>query len=59
MHRRRATDGAKERLTIVVPCYNEEARLDRAEFTRLLRSLPRAGFLFVDDASIDGTGRRI
>jgi glycosyltransferase involved in cell wall biosynthesis len=43
------------RLTLVVPCYNEEKRLDVAAF----RDVPVAGhdidFLFVNDGSRDGT----
>jgi glycosyltransferase involved in cell wall biosynthesis len=43
------------RLVVVVPCYNEEARLDTAAF----RAFDRAGggvqFCFVNDGSRDGT----
>jgi glycosyltransferase involved in cell wall biosynthesis len=38
----------------VVPCYNEERRLDRAAFLALSRSVR---LLFVDDGSSDGTRR--
>ena len=41
------------RVTIVVPCYNEEHRLDVQAFQQCLD----ADFLFVDDGSRDGTRR--
>ncbi len=40
----------------VVPCFNEEARLDPAAFLALA-SAPRLKLLFVDDGSSDGTAR--
>ena len=40
--------------TIVVPCFNEAARLDRARFLDLARD-PAVRLLFVDDGSSDGT----
>ena len=42
---------ARVRVTIVVPCYNEELRLRVDEF----RIFPGADFLFVNDGSRDGT----
>jgi len=39
------------RVTVVVPCYNEEKRLDVAAF----RGFGDADFLFVNDGSTDGT----
>lgn len=39
---------------IVVPCYNEEHRLDRDRFLDLVRG-DQIGLLFVDDGSTDGT----
>ena len=41
------------KVTIVVPCYNEEQRLPKDEF----RLFPGADFLFVNDGSSDGTLR--
>lgn len=43
-------------MILVVPAYNEEARLDRAAFLRFLDSAPDAGLLFVNDGSTDATG---
>ena len=40
---------------IVVPCYNEEHRLEEAAFLDLASS-GRLRLLFVDDGSTDGTG---
>jgi len=39
---------------VVVPCYNEEKRLDAAAFIAFARA-GRAHLLFVDDGSTDGT----
>jgi dolichyl-phosphate beta-glucosyltransferase len=47
------------RTTIVVPCYNEEARLDLAEFERHLARRPDLQLLFVNDGSSDGTATLI
>ncbi|HET8541992.1 MAG TPA: glycosyltransferase [Anaeromyxobacter sp.] len=44
---------------LIVPCYNEEARLDRAEFLRLARARPDLELLFVDDGSRDRTAETI
>lgn len=41
----------------MVPCYNEEARLDAAAFAAAAEAFPWLGFLFVDDGSVDGTPR--
>jgi len=40
--------------TIVIPCYNEAARLDHAAFTRFA-ACNDVDFLFVDDGSTDAT----
>lgn len=44
-------------VTIVVPCYNEEARLDGARFLAFTGHFPVVRFLLVDDGSTDGTAR--
>lgn len=44
------------RARIIVPCYNEEHRLDRARFLALAAD-SRIDLLFVDDGSKDGTAR--
>jgi len=40
---------------VVVPCFNEAARLDAAAFLASLEDWPHLQFLFVDDGSTDGT----
>jgi glycosyltransferase involved in cell wall biosynthesis len=40
---------------LIVPCYNEAARLDRVEFLRLAGARPNVEVLFVDDGSRDHT----
>lgn len=42
---------------LVVPCYNEQRRLDVAAFERYLREQPQVAFCFVDDHSADDTLR--
>jgi glycosyltransferase involved in cell wall biosynthesis len=42
-------------LILVVPCYNEAARLDREAFRRFSLPGQRIEFLFVDDGSSDAT----
>lgn len=41
---------------VVVPCYDEAARLPRAAFVEFLRERPDVGLVFVDDGSRDATG---
>jgi glycosyltransferase involved in cell wall biosynthesis len=48
-----------QRVVVVVPCFNEEPRLDRAEFIRLARSRGDLALLFVDDGSRDRTAHMI
>ena len=45
------------RLTVVVPCYNEAARLDAAPLLAFVDSHADASLLLVDDGSTDATGR--
>lgn len=40
---------------LVVPCYNEELRLDSAAYKAFVEANPELGFLFVNDGSRDGT----
>jgi len=42
-------------LTLVVPCYNEEKRLDAQSFLAWVGARPSRHLLFVDDASTDDT----
>lgn len=43
-------------VTVVIPCYNEESRIDAAEFIRFLNSdVATVRLLFVDDGSTDST----
>jgi dolichyl-phosphate beta-glucosyltransferase len=41
---------------LVIPCYNEELRLDVAAFERFLGATPGASLCMVNDGSSDGTG---
>jgi len=41
---------------IVVPCFNEAARLEPQRFARFAAGHPEIDFLFVDDGSTDDTG---
>jgi glycosyltransferase involved in cell wall biosynthesis len=42
---------------IVIPCYNEAARLDQSKILPFLQNHPEIFLLFVDDGSTDQTGR--
>jgi len=44
---------------LVVPCFNEAARLPAAAFLAHLDAHPRTCVLFVDDGSTDGTAERL
>ncbi|MEB2284462.1 MAG: glycosyltransferase [Myxococcales bacterium] len=46
-------------VVIVVPCFNEEARLDGEAFLDYARGHADVGFLFVDDGSRDRTAARL
>jgi glycosyltransferase involved in cell wall biosynthesis len=43
-------------LALVVPCYNEAARLDPDAFVHFITSHPGARLVMVDDGSVDATG---
>jgi glycosyltransferase involved in cell wall biosynthesis len=45
----------RERTTIVVPCYNEAARLEPDRFVAYCAEQPQLSLLFVDDGSKDDT----
>ncbi|WP_263360180.1 glycosyltransferase [Acidicapsa ligni] len=40
---------------IIIPCYNEESRLPRAQFLEFVQKHPQISFLFVNDGSTDNT----
>jgi len=47
------------KLFLVVPCYNEQDRLDLASFRQALIELPYLHFMFVDDGSQDETWKML
>jgi glycosyltransferase involved in cell wall biosynthesis len=47
--------GPVPKTVLIIPCYNEERRLDRGEFLRLAAAPAGIELLFVDDGSTDGT----
>lgn len=47
--------GPASETTLVVPCYNEAARLDLAQFQAFAAAHPDVRFLFVNDGSTDDT----
>ena len=47
------------KIILVVPCYNEAARLDLEKFRAYAAQQPGARFLFVNDGSTDDTGIHI
>lgn len=50
------SDGAPLRVAVVVPCYNEEGRLEVDTFAEFVEECPWLRFVFVNDGSADGTG---
>jgi glycosyltransferase involved in cell wall biosynthesis len=46
-------------VTLVVPCFNEAARLDAEAFAAALDRVPRLRLVFVDDGSTDQTADRL
>lgn len=48
-------DHSVQTVCLVIPCYNEEQRLDVPAFERFMRESPQVSFCFVNDASVDGT----
>ncbi|HEX3902485.1 MAG TPA: glycosyltransferase [Polyangia bacterium] len=52
-------DSAAPPLTVVVPCYNEAARLDELPLLAFLDGCAEASLLFVDDGSTDATAARL
>jgi dolichyl-phosphate beta-glucosyltransferase len=42
-------------IALIIPCYNEAARLDGGELLRLARARPDLGLILVDDGSTDAT----
>ena len=46
-------------LALVVPCYNEAARLDAERFLEFVNGHPGVHLVMVDDGSVDGTGEII
>lgn len=46
-------------VTVVVPCFNEERRLNADTFIAFVRRFPYVHVLFVDDGSTDNTRRKL
>jgi dolichyl-phosphate beta-glucosyltransferase len=44
-------------LTIIIPCYNEESRLDPYSFSGFANLHPDIRFIFINDGSTDGTSK--
>ena len=42
-------------LTVIVPCFNEETRIEISRFRELLSLVPEVRLLFVNDGSADRT----
>ena len=43
------------RTALIIPCYNEAARLDSGEYLKAIEEMPGLDLCFVDDGSSDGT----
>lgn len=43
------------KIMLIVPCYNEERRLNGEEFLSFIKTNPNISFLFIDDGSDDNT----
>src|SRR5258705_12491393 len=50
---------ASPRIALVVPCFNEAARLDAGAFLAFARERADRRLCFVDDGSSDGTAARL
>jgi dolichyl-phosphate beta-glucosyltransferase len=46
-------------IALVIPCYNEENRIDTSEYKRFLRDNNNIFMLFIDDGSTDNTVQRL
>ena len=46
-----------QKTCIIIPCYNEEHRIDTDEFLQFARTTIDIDFLFINDGSADGTER--
>ena len=46
-------------IALVIPCYNEENRIDISEYKRFLRENNDIFMLFIDDGSTDNTVQRL
>jgi glycosyltransferase involved in cell wall biosynthesis len=44
-----------DRISIIVPCYNEGLRISKSAFTQFIKAHSNIDFLFVDDGSTDNT----
>ena len=46
---------SEKKFAVVIPCYNEEKRLDRVAFSQFIARHPEITFFFVNDGSSDNT----